>query len=223
MIVTCTSCSKRYLVDARVLGPSGRTVRCASCGNTWFLPPPADAVLPASIVPEPSPAISVEDERRERRVQLPAVKRSRGRGPLIVWSLVGAAIVAAVWGLIVAQDNVVRLWPPAAKLYAMIGRGQPVAGTGLELRKVTPSRGIENGTPILAVDGEVVNVSTVVRDVPKLRVALRDGNDHELQVWTTSVTDQRLLPGASVSFHTTITQPAEAATGVVVSFASPGE
>jgi predicted Zn finger-like uncharacterized protein len=222
MIVTCTSCSKRYLVDARVVGPSGRTVRCASCGNTWFLPPPMDA-LPAGLVPEPSPAIRIEDERRERRAQLPAVRRSRSRGPLILTSLVGIAIVAAVWGLIVAQDSVVKLWPPAAKLYAMIGRGQPVAGTGLELRKVTPSRGIENGAPILAVDGEVVNISPIVRDVPKLRVALRDGNDHELQVWTAPVTDQRLLPGASVSFHTTITQPAEAATGVVVSFAGPGE
>ena len=179
--------------------------------------------MPASIVPEPSAAIRIEDERRERRVQLPAVKRSRGRGTLIAWGLVGAAIIAAVWGLIVEQDHVVRLWPAAAKLYAMIGRSQPVVGTGLELRKVTPSRGIENGVPILAVDGEVANVSTVVRDVPKLRVALRDGNDHELQVWTTSVTDATLIAGRERSFHTTITQPAEAATGVVVSFAAPGE
>lgn len=223
MIVTCSSCSKRYLVDARALGPSGRTVRCANCGNTWFLPPPLDAALPASLVPEPAPEIQVEDERRERRVQLPAVKRSRGRGALIGSILVGVAIIAAVWGLIVERDYITKLWPPAAKLYTMIGYGPAVAGTGLELRKVTPSRGMENGTPILAVDGEVVNISTVVRDVPKLRVALRDGNDHELQVWTTSVTDQRLLPGASIPFHTTITQPAEAATGVVVSFAGPGE
>ncbi|HEX6843001.1 MAG TPA: hypothetical protein VF113_15800, partial [Stellaceae bacterium] len=63
---------------------------------------------------------------------------------------------------------------------------------------------------------------TVARDVPKLKIALRDGNDKELQAMTIAVTDQRLLPGASVPFHTVITHPNEAATGVVVSFSSGG-
>jgi hypothetical protein len=55
--------------------------------------------------------------------------------------------------------------------------------------------------------------------VPKLKVILRDNHDHELQAWTFAVTDERLLPGASVPFRTSVTQPSEAATGVVVTFA----
>lgn len=218
MIVTCSNCSKRYLVDARALGAAGRAVRCAGCGHTWFQAPPQDAASPADLATAPKPATEIESERRERRVQLPALARQRARGQAIAWSVVAVAVVALVWGLIVARADVVSFWPPAARLYAMIGYGPAVAGTGLELRKVTPSRGVDNGTPVLSIDGEVVNVSKVARDVPKLRVALRDGDDHELQVATVAVTDQRLLPGASVTFHTTITQPAEAATGVVVSF-----
>lgn len=223
MIVTCTSCSKRYLVDARALGVSGRNVRCAHCGNTWFLTPPAEALqnfeLALGSAPVPQP---VFDERRERRVQLPAVARSRSRGQILGWGVAALAVVALVWGLIAVRAEIIALWPPAGRLYAMVGYGPTVAGTGLELRKVTPSRGMENGVPTLAIDGEVVNVSPVTRDVPKLKVALRDGNDKELQTWMISVTDQRLLPGASVPFHTAITQPAEAATGVVVSFAGAG-
>ncbi len=223
MIVTCSSCSKRYLVDSRALGAAGRTVRCASCGHTWFQTPPQDAPQPITLAaPEAEPGFALDGERREGRVQLPAVPPARGRGYLIAWGVAALVIVGLAWGLIAARASVMVLWPPAAKLYAMIGYGPTVAGTGLELRKVTPSRGTENGVPTLAIDGEVVNISTVVRDVPKLKVALRDGNDHELQAWTVSVNEPRLLPGASVPFHTTITQPSEAATGVVVSFAGSG-
>jgi predicted Zn finger-like uncharacterized protein len=224
MIVTCTSCSKRYLVDARALGVGGRNVRCAHCGHTWFQTPPADApqLFDTTLAAAPESSAAGETEWRETRVQLPAVARSRVRGQIVGWSVAAIAVVALVWGLIAERADIVNLWPPAARLYTMIGYGPTAPGTGLELRKVTPSRGIENGVPILAIDGEVVNVSPVARDVPKLKVALRDGNDKELQAWTIAVTDQRLLPGASVPFHTTITQPAEAATGVVVSFAGAG-
>jgi predicted Zn finger-like uncharacterized protein len=220
MIVTCTSCSKRYLVDARALGASGRNVRCAGCGNTWFLAPAPDAAAELALPPA---EIDIEAERRERRVQLPAVKRSRGRGALIGWSLVAVVmIIAGVWGLVVARAYVIGVWPPAAKLYTMIGYGPSIADLGLRV-KFTVSRKDENDQPVVAVDGDVTNVSTVTRDVPKLHVALHDGNDRELQGVDVAVTDQRLLPGASIPFHTTIAQPAKAATTVVVSFPGLGD
>lgn len=223
MIVTCTSCSKRYLVDARALGASGRNVRCAGCGTTWFQAPPDDGPAPVDFAPPQPPEITIDNERRERRVQLPAVKRTRGRGQLVVWAIVVVLIVGAVWGLIAERTRVTTLWPPAAKLYAMVGYGPAEIGTGLQIRKQTSSRGTENGVPILAIDGEVVNTTTVARDVPKLRVALQDGTDHEIQHWIVSVTEQRLLPGASVAFHTTIAQPSEAAASAIISFAGPSD
>lgn len=36
MILTCPSCTMRYLVSEGAVGPLGRQVKCAHCGNQWF-------------------------------------------------------------------------------------------------------------------------------------------------------------------------------------------
>lgn len=35
MILTCPSCSARYLIAGDAIGDEGRTVRCGKCGNSW--------------------------------------------------------------------------------------------------------------------------------------------------------------------------------------------
>jgi predicted Zn finger-like uncharacterized protein len=36
MLITCTNCGTSYQVTAASLGPTGRSVRCARCKQTWF-------------------------------------------------------------------------------------------------------------------------------------------------------------------------------------------
>ena len=36
MLITCSSCNSKYLVNSADLKPNGRTVQCAKCGHNWF-------------------------------------------------------------------------------------------------------------------------------------------------------------------------------------------
>jgi predicted Zn finger-like uncharacterized protein len=223
MVVTCSNCSKRYVVDPRALGASGRRVRCAHCQNTWFQAAPEDGQAPIELPPLPETPPIVRTTDPTRRVQLPAVSRSGGRARWLRRVVVAAVLVLAVWGLVSGRDTVMSAVPFTTRIYSMIGLGPIAPGTGLELRQVTPSRGVDkNGTPTLAIDGQIANISGVTRPVPQLRVALRDANNNELKSWMVSVTNQPLAPGATVPFHTSIDQPPDGATGVVVSFAPSG-
>ena len=224
MIVTCSKCEKRYIIDPRALGAPGRRVRCAYCKHTWFEAAPEEAQSSIELppLPETPPVNATDDLGAEHRIQLPAVPR-RGRG--LVWlrrSAVAAVILIAILGLVAERQQVMNAVPFTTRFYTLAGLGPAVPGQGLELREVTPSRGADNGVPTLAISGQVANVSSEARSVPKLRVALRDANNKELQSWEVSVSDEPLAPGASVPFHTTVSQPPDGATGVIVSFMASG-
>ena len=39
MLLACSSCNSRYLVNSADLKPNGRTVKCATCSHEWFQEP----------------------------------------------------------------------------------------------------------------------------------------------------------------------------------------
>ena len=39
MLIVCPTCATTYQIKLAALGEAGRTVRCASCKNTWFATP----------------------------------------------------------------------------------------------------------------------------------------------------------------------------------------
>ena len=36
MLISCSACNSKYLVNSADLKPDGRTVQCAKCGHNWF-------------------------------------------------------------------------------------------------------------------------------------------------------------------------------------------
>ena len=60
------------------------------------------------------------------------------------------------------------------------------------------------------------NISDCVREVPRMRGHLLDDKCRELQRWTFSASESRLLPGENISFVTELENPATATTRLVV-------
>jgi predicted Zn finger-like uncharacterized protein len=219
MIVTCPACRTRYLVDERALGgPSGRTVRCANCGNTWHQRSKPEPVLSAAANPEPVRAEPpLEVPPRPVPAPAPPPGRRRGGGGA-VWLVLIVVIAALIAAAILGRRQVVAHFPRTAPAYAFIGLPVERPGSGLAIRKILPTRS-DGG---LVIEGEIANTGSERRTVPRLRVALRNASDKEVQAKTIAPPKSRLEPGEVAHFRTVFERPNETATGVVVTFAAPG-
>jgi hypothetical protein len=175
---------------------------------------------PPPLEPPPRERTRTPALTAEQRHQLPALPPRPTRwGAAAAWALAAIALFGGLgYAAIVERDRVIGILPASAALYARVGFPAGASGLGLEFRNVTTSREMANGLPVLVVAGEVWNVSSIARAVPKLVVTLRDRGEHDLQGLTVAAPAERLQPGESVPFHTSITQPAETASGVVVTF-----
>jgi predicted Zn finger-like uncharacterized protein len=231
-IVTCPACRTRFRVDEEELGgPAGRDVRCANCGHSWRQTPPGVAPPAGEGPPEPAPAhneAAVPDVRPPPpapglvippRPPAPLQQSRRGRAALgwIATIVLVALFALAVLIGITGRERVVAVWPSAARFYAWIGSWVEPSGPGLVIGKVTPARN-DNG---LVIDGEIANLGSTTRDVPRLRLALRDATEKELQFEVVDPPRARLQPGEVAHFSAPFAHPVDAATGVVVTFAPP--
>jgi predicted Zn finger-like uncharacterized protein len=113
MIVTCSSCSTRYLVDPAQLGAGGRTVRCAKCGHSWLQSPPADMPQPMESAPPPPSFIS-------GNLPVPARPKKR-RLPGLTWFGLCFAVIVAAAVVVQGREAITQQWPYAERLYRAAG------------------------------------------------------------------------------------------------------
>ena len=224
MILTCPACGKRYLVPSSALGSAGRRVRCAACGETWFQDaPPPDAETPVESpfedpVIDPPPE-DIEPPPLRAGSNLPALRRRPEKKKFPVgWVLLGLFIVAVIGGGVLARNTIVGLWPPSARLYEMVGLPVPVPGAGLVLHDVATERMTQGGVPILVVTGTLANPTQEVKNVPKLRVSLRDARRQEVQSWVFSADTSKLVPGEFVKFGSEFANPSTEAVDLTLTF-----
>lgn len=211
MIVTCPECSTRYHVEPAALG-GGRMVRCTKCAHTWMMVPP-DALDDVAAV------LSAEGGLALSTMAPAAGAGATGRGlAWVLWVVLVVAVAGLIGGGVVWRDDVVRLWPPAQAVYRLAGLKTAPAGVGLTLRNITWKAIRRGGVTVLAVRGEVSNMSSNVREVPRMRGHLFDDKDRELQRWTFTAPEARLLPGENVVFSTELENPAAGATRLIIVF-----
>ena len=232
MIITCPSCQTRYTVKAQAFMPSGRKVRCASCGHSWHQDAPIDQPLAVTPEPEPVPAARAEPASFAAEVAhtataqpapaAPRAARMRRQGAgwetAAGWVVLVAVIGGLFGSLFAYREAVVTLWPNANALYAVVG--MPVNTRGLEFRDITWARETEDGKPVLAIFGEVVNLTERQLSVPKVRVALQDAAGNEIYHWTFDVQPAQVGPREAINFVTRMESPPQEADALEVRFAT---
>ena len=222
MILICPACGKRYLVPSSALGSPGRRVQCAACGETWFQEPPAQDADTAVTFEDPvidPPPEDIEPPPLRAGSNLPALRRRPEKKRLPVgWILLGLFIVAVVAVGVFGRGVIVSAWPPSARLYELVGLPVPVPGAGLVLHDVATERMSQGGVPVLVVTGTIANPTQEVKNVPKLRVSLRDGRRREVQSWVFAADTAKLVPGEFVKFGSEFANPSTEAVDLTLTF-----
>jgi predicted Zn finger-like uncharacterized protein len=138
--IACPSCGARYDLAAGVIGPAGKSVRCARCGQVWLArvegeapaerppqwpepPPPRVREVDEEEAPRRRPPLPVTEDTvppPDRRAPGPRARRG-GAGAAIAWVLTLLLVGAAAYGAVAYPQAVIEAWPASARLYAMLG------------------------------------------------------------------------------------------------------
>jgi hypothetical protein len=240
MIVACPACATRYdFPSGRFTASSSSMVRCVECGHNWIESRPPEIIdvspraLPAPVtVPATALAITeaeTDDDREIRRLTEAArlardefrdTQRQR-RQRLYGWAGFAAAALAPIALALLNPEMAVRLFPASVQLFDKLGMGVNIYG--LEVRRIEQQHVILEGTRVIAIKGEIVNVSDRDRKVPSLRFTLLNNAQDDVYAWTLDSGIRPLRPGEMTTFTTRVASPPPAAENVQIRFAHADE
>jgi predicted Zn finger-like uncharacterized protein len=300
MLITCHNCATSYEVEPSSLGPTGRSVRCARCGQVWFaantaalaeiadehraevaaftgadgtdglpdggalaasdpsgtepdwnspegggngssdgsLDTSLDASLAADAGQPPEDPVTIEDAPTLAPTDAPEAATTEIPGPEHIESVatrrlrnrkkrrgawpmpgIGTAILALVavnMALLAWRTDVVRAMPQTASLYAAIGL--PVNLRGLTFNNLTTTVEAQDGVQVLVVDGTIINATSRMIEVPRLRFSVRNEKGGEVYTWTAQPPKALLAPGEALPFRSRLASPPRDAHQVLVRF-----
>ena len=172
-----------------------------------------------------APAIDVEAEQSEalpEDIESYAARHDpAGKGRRLRWPLSalqsGVLVLLIIDAVVVGwRDEFVRVMPQTASFYSTLGLNVNLRGLAFE--GISTSTEQHEGVPTLVVEGNIVNDSRKVADVPRLKFAVRNGSGQEVYSWTAVAPRASLPPGESVAFHGRLASPPLEAHDVLVRF-----
>lgn len=204
----------------------GRAVRCAACGSSWrALPEAAVAEAPLQLAPAgatvaAAPACEAGAAPVSKAFRAKVEERRRTREAVtagVAWAAVSAAVVVVVLAAVLFRVEVVRMWPRAAGVYALLKL--PVNPTGLALDAVQGQPGLADGRAVMTVTGLERNVEARPRPASPLRVTLYDRAGARAAVQLVRPEATSVAPGEARAFRAVFVDPPISATEVGVEFA----
>lgn len=237
MIVSCPSCATEFELD-QPEAVEAAVVRCDACGHAW-LEATADDISDIVVqmsehgeAAKPAEQDNTEDRilaeaRKIARVAQAAehkVKQARAHRMSQLRGWAGLATgVALVLSLVVSfPERIVQAAPGAAKLYSMAGKQVNIFG--LTISGVEQQYMMVGKQPVLALRGQIANVTGQSQRVPALRFTLKDASGKALHSWTLPSTGKAPIgAGVRSSFVTRLAAPPEGVDSIEIRFAKPGE
>lgn len=205
MILTCPQCSVRYLLNAQVLMPKGRRVKCSACQYIWFQEPEEDDGSgrafegPAEMQRIPDAVRPIPDDF----VPPPVPEEPPVRGMPVTTGLAASAILFCCLAgyLLMERERVVDLWPPAALLFSTAGFEMEPPGAGLVFDRLRAVSGLDrHGKPRLKVEGKIINLTKQEVKIPQLQGTLRDAGGDDQEQWVFDPPATTMEPESEMPF-----------------------
>lgn len=182
----------------------------------------AETETPSEAAVEPAPvsrmSVAADIGNRFRAEVRRAASMRRGRALVAAgWVLLALFVTSTIGAGYSWRHEIAAWWPATTKVYAAVG--EEINLRGLEFRNVAYERQTEEGLPVLAITGEVVNITEKRVALPRLRVGLRDENQNELYHWTFALDETALPPNEAASFITRLSSPPPESRDIEIRFA----
>jgi predicted Zn finger-like uncharacterized protein len=142
-------------------------------------------------------------ELRRLRALRAITRRERGLGLTI--GHLSAVMLGILVALIYTRENIVRIMPQTASLYALAGFHINLRGLAFE--DVKTAYEVQDGVRVLTVEGQIRNIAGANRPVGRLRLALRNAAGAEIYTWTALPERASMSAGEVQSFKTRLASP----------------
>lgn len=182
---------------------------------------------PASVDTEVSPTIDAPPagfENRRRKTRGKAARRGASTivmldrhlsTPVASVLLIGFLVlfcVAAVTG----RERIVAIFPDFAGIYELIGL--KVNLRGLDFQNVAAHQEMDGSTPVLLVEGDIINLDSESKSLPAVRVTLKSSTGRDVYAWNYTLPQLNIDQMGKAHFKTRLLAPPEASVTVEVRF-----
>ena len=121
------------------------------------------------------PHARMRDNRERKKV------RRRLFGVVMIWGVTLVILALATLGAYILRAQITEKFPVTLKIYQAFNIPVPMAG--FEIYAVETRYGDDAGVQTLFINGKIKNVDIVARDVPLLRLSLKNTDGNILASW----------------------------------------